>query len=329
MSYFRRIIDRTLGPIQPSVRPALTPDSIPESPAETKLSPASKKRKDGPSEMDVKGALAAMSASVKVDLPKEDTNEIETNTEPEKKPRESHVGALHIIEAQEPLPPADTSSNTQDISVTKQQQPVSPKLPPEQEEGSIVQAMINATAKRPDTESRPATEIRVHDDIINVAQSVRPISSGDSFKPVAGKEIRVHDDIINVAQSVRPISSGDSFKPVAGKEIREIQSLPEQHPAYLKEVALSQDVVVSSKGSRTGNDEQKKYRLHAPTAPIGAKYTSNISSLEEAGVTINIGRIEVKTEPAPAEPEKRPMHKFSPTLSLADYLKLRSEGKIG
>ena len=292
MSYFRRIIDRTLGPIQPSVRPALTPDSIPESPVETKLSLASQKRKDAPSQKDVKGALAAMPASVKADLPKDGTNEIETNTEPEK-PQESHVEVLQIIEAQKPLRPADTSSNTSDISVTKQ--PVSPARPREQE-ASTVQAMINASANRPGIESGPATEIRVHDDI-------------------------------KIAQSVRPVLS-DSFKPVAGKEIREIQPAPGQPPTYLKEVAPLQDVA-SFTGSRTGNDDQQKYPLLVPTAPIGVKYASNISPPEETVVTINIGRIEVRTEPPPAEPAKRPTHKFSPTLSLADYLKLRAEGKIG
>ena len=40
---------------------------------------------------------------------------------------------------------------------------------------------------------------------------------------------------------------------------------------------------------------------------------------------INIGRIEVKAE-APAKPALRV--KFAPTLSLADYLKQRSEEKL-
>lgn len=47
---------------------------------------------------------------------------------------------------------------------------------------------------------------------------------------------------------------------------------------------------------------------------------------EETIVTINIGRIEVRAEP-PAKPARVPRRRFTPALSLADYLKQRSEGK--
>jgi hypothetical protein len=63
-----------------------------------------------------------------------------------------------------------------------------------------------------------------------------------------------------------------------------------------------------------------------PTSPNNMKYSSRANQPEDTVVMINIGRIEVKAE-APATPALRV--KFSPALSLADYLKQRSEGKIG
>jgi hypothetical protein len=63
-----------------------------------------------------------------------------------------------------------------------------------------------------------------------------------------------------------------------------------------------------------------------PTSPSKMRYSAPSNQPEETVVMINIGRIEIKAE-APAKPPLR--HKFSPALSLADYLKQRSEGKIG
>jgi hypothetical protein len=56
------------------------------------------------------------------------------------------------------------------------------------------------------------------------------------------------------------------------------------------------------------------------------RYSAPTHQPEETVVMINIGRIEIKAEPAS---KPAPRLKFSPALSLADYLKQRSEGKIG
>jgi hypothetical protein len=274
----------------------VTPDSIPESPAEARpAQPSWKRNYTPPAEKEVKDELATVPALVKgKDLSNGDMKVIDTGSRPEKL-QQNHPEGLNDIEPQRPIQPADTQENGSNISIKNQ--PIISPAHKHEREGHPLLATTKPSVSESDIKSGPAAQINVRDNDDKIAQTEKPFA----------------DDIVKPA--------------MINNQIHKIQPMPEEPPRFIQDVAPLKYDDATVAGPKAGYDAQQKYPSLLPAEPIRTKYLSNISPPEETTVTINIGRIEVKAEP-PAEP-KRTKQKFSPALSLADYLKMRSEGRIG
>jgi hypothetical protein len=250
MSYFGRVIDRTIGSAMRSVRPTITLDSIPEGPAmATGSAPSSRIRKKYvPPEKDVNGQLEHTPSTEKADSPKDDT---------------------------------------MNRSITTKQEPPSRWGQLNEQEGSAAAQMAK---NDPADNSGHSTDIRAN----------------------YNKEIEPAD------------------KPIANKDTPEILPAYNHLPDSSQELVPLKGSAPSANSKIDKNPRQSKSPSVAPAVQNSVSYDpATFSSQEETVVTINIGRIEVRVEPQQLEPVKRQRNKFSPALSLADYLKQRSEGKIG
>lgn len=265
MSYFSQIIDRTLSSGHQLVRPAVTPDSIPESPVNAKGDRTNKVRRYTPSENNVKGPpISAIAVEGKEDSSQNHATGIELKGQ-EEKGQASH---REITLAAEPQTLVGPANSREDDSDSIPRQPPEPKRVQERQELSIAEM-----------ESKNLQIDRV----------------GAETGPVA--------------------------------EISEIQYESEK-PSKFTQVQKPHENDMPLTHLKTGNDDQQRHPPLVPANTDTTRFSFPVRETEETVVTINIGRIEVMAEQQ-SEPARRPRQKFSPSLSLADYLKQRSEGKMG
>lgn len=299
MSYFSRVIARTLGDAQRSVRPSVTPDSIPEKYySETKIASTSRLKKYLLSEMKIKDSTTAASTldAGKENMPKHDAKKIDPIDEPIRS-KESPAEVPHS-ESRKSLGNKDkVDADVSDESVTQQlSQPI---YSSDQGLPNIVQSMKNLSISKSTFGPEPVTDIRIISD--NAV-----ISSLDNNPSASLPGSLVTENKI-------------SEKPLAS----------EQHSDSTQDLLPFRKNASSSPSSKAQNGGQAKYPPLVPTVSNRVRYLGNMMARsEEIVVTINIGRIEVRAEKR-AEPSERPRYKFTPALSLADYLRQRSERKIG
>jgi hypothetical protein len=309
MSYFRRIIDRTLGPPLPHVRPALTPDSILENPAiEAKSTPTSRERKITRPGKEANPSLAAVDAK--------DDEARKVPGAPERLPQYPKETLLSAA-ADETMPKPESHL---DIAPVIPSASVKESTPPRSYEQKV--PAPHASKDAPAAEAGPETEIRI-DKVLEPARRQPPSSEG---------AVRMQEPDMS-AKPTRATAGeppGRTFSELArsivGKE-KIHDTLPEPELEPLRASALSEKYTPDA-GAKTSSDGQQERTVLAPAGSKGTKYSVHAQQPEETVVTINIGRIEVRAE-SPAEPAPVPRRRFSPSLSLADYLKQRSEVKAG
>jgi hypothetical protein len=291
------VIARTQGDAQRSVRPSVTPDLIPENYSETKNASTSRLRKNVLSEMKIKERTTAATArdAGKGNVPQHDAKKIEAIDELLRH-KKSSAAFVHS-ESQKSLGSKDKAgADASEQSII--QQLSRPIHSPDQDEPNILQNMKDLPISKSTYDPEPGTDISIiRDNAI--------ISSLDN--PSATLPVNL----------------------VVDNKISEKRLASEQHPASTQDRSPYRENASSSPSSKAHNGDQAKYPPLVPAVSSHrVKDFGNMPQSEETVVTINIGQIEVRAE-KPAEPPERPRYKFTPALSLTDYLRQRSEGKIG
>ena len=297
MRYFEHIIDRTLGSAPYPVRPAVTPDSIPESLAmEAKSAPASDGHKVAqPGKQAKDPAEPAMAGN-------------------------SRRGNLHKGDAARKVSGAPPRQERPPDTV--QDFPVVPGIKESQPSGPEIQKALAPPAAKDvfavnTAESEPATE--------RVGKVLEPAPERlPAEKAVTGMQepdARATDEEPVKQTFSQPVESP------ADKKEKTYALLPEPEPELEpSRLSAPQENYAHDAGTKTASGTQPENPSIVPAASGIWKYPTHALQPEETVVTINIGRIEVRAE-QPAEPARVPRRRFSPSLSLTDYLKHRSEGK--
>ncbi len=300
MNYFRRIIHKTIGSVQPSVSPAVIPESMNESPvalasgkqaappipAGKNIAPASETLVPYAASDPIKNSKALSHV-----LPAAD--EAETVVESGVLPKESQV-----LPSQANLLPSDDP-----LEKSTRIQP-SPIEPPSKEQESLrVKNSDDADDAKPMmgvAEKRVIKQIGLDEESAALMKT-----NEDSSEPSLLYEPQLigGKDKANDKSDVEPWLHLDSIAPKQGTTL-----------------------LTGKKADLLQENRQDAHPTLLPAAPGRTRYSGTANQSDETVVMINIGRIEVKAE-MPAKPALR--YKFSPALSLADYLKQRSEGKIG
>jgi hypothetical protein len=307
MNYFGRIIHKTIGPVQHSVRPAVTPESIPETPhalAAKQDMPAGKN-----TIAPANGNLIPHATPHATSAPIENSMAPSSHVTPAAAAPEAVAtveGGILPKEPQALLSPANLVSSDRPLEKSTSVRPAPIEAPSKEPESFSVKNSDDADAKP----RLAVVEQRV----------VKQASLGE-------ESAAAHMEEDN--ETSPELSLLDEPQILGGKEktndkLADVESWPQGDS-----IAHKQAMPVTSPKADLlhENMQDASYSILAPTAPSKTtRYSALTSQPEETVVMINIGRIEVKAE-VPAKPTLRP--KFSPALSLADYLKQRSEGKIG
>lgn len=293
MSYFRRIIDRTLGPVPHSIRPAVTPASIYESSS----SVAAKQSKPT---IPVHKSTAPVSKESALDQHltpvTEDAKTVKSSISPE---------GPQVLPA-----PAIKSSFDRSSDKASAGQSALIEIPNKESELPPVKNSGDAATW---PELAPAEQPVAREVTMNVQES----AEGTKEELPAANE-----------EPPKPVLLDESQLLVGKANANDKLPLEETGPESLHAMAPPQGGVpaVDLKANLSYGRRQDASPALMPAAPGKTRYPAPANQSEETVVTINIGRIEVKAE-MPAK--SAPRHRFSPALSLSDYLKQRSEGKMG
>jgi hypothetical protein len=282
MSYFKKIVDRTLNTDSGSLRPAITPDSIPEL-LETNAQhgkPARKiKAPSAPNASDEKQQPPA-------DLPPRSGPEAKTLSE-EDRPQE------HAIDTTKAPEKNQTDAQGPASLEHKKTAQVTPEMPQTDSVPLILNPRVAKSAPEDAKVPAPRPDMIFDSERTEMLAKESLIISTDKEKP----------DIATPAApraAMKVGQAGNAFQ-IKRQERRDLATkdspVPERYPHVRPAMRESAD-----------------------------KYVSATPQPEETMVTINIGRIEVRAVTS-GEPKSLPHKEFSPPLSLAEYLKQRTEGK--
>jgi hypothetical protein len=165
--------------------------------------------------------------------------------------------------------------------------------------------------------------------------------------PVTGKQTginggpqHIHDRPSSIATG-RPIGEPDKHSKSASVSSLDLISSVSFTSDNQMDVPFPEKAIKSMKGTslpstknysrETGEEiisaDQHKRTILVPSGSKTLRNSADEHKFEEIMVSINIGRIEVRADPT-SETIHNPAHTFSPSLSLADYLKQRSKASI-
>jgi hypothetical protein len=334
MNYFRRIIHKTIGPVQHSLRPGVTPESIPEIP------PALAAKQDMPAGKNIAPANGNFTPQA-TSAPIENSKELPSHVMPPASPaaavaaaaageaEETVEGSILPIEPQALPSPANLVSSDRPLKKSPSHRP----------------APLEATSKEPelfsvknsdDAYAKPRLAVSEHpikkpgglteESTAYIEENENPpeLSLLDKPQFLGGKENKSNDKLdVESLPQLDSIASKQAM-PITSPKADLLHENRQGAYSTLEPTSPSKTLEPTSP-SKTLEPTSPSKTLE-PTSPSKMKYSAPTNQPEETVVMINIGRIEIKAE-APAKPALR--LKFSPALSLADYLKQRSEGKIG
>jgi hypothetical protein len=321
MSYFRRIIHKTIGPVQHSLRPGIMPESIPETPH------ALAAKQDMPAAKNIAPANGNFT-------PHATSAPIETSEELRSHVKRATAAAAAAGEAEETVEdggilPKEPQSLPSPANLVSSDSPLEKSTP-------LLPEPIETPSKEPELLS-----VKNSDDAY--AKPRLAVSEQPAVKPGGLSE----ESTAHIEENENPpeLSLLDKPQFLGGKENKSNDKLDVESLPQLGSIAPIQAVPSTSpKADLLHENRQDAYPALEPTSPSKAleptspskaleptspskmRYSTPTNQPEETVVMINIGRIEIKAEPAS---KPAPRLKFSPALSLADYLKQRSEGKIG
>ena len=311
MNYFRRIIHKTIGPVQHSLRPGVTPESIPETPhaLAAKQDMLAGKNNIAPAN----GNFTPHATSAPIENSKELPSHVKRATAAAGEAEKTvEAGGILPIEPQALPSPANLVSSDRPLEKsTPLIRPAPLEAPSKESESLSVKNSDDAYAKP-----------------LLAAAEQRAVKPGDFSEESSahreGNETPPELSLLDKSQFL-----GDKEKKSNDK--LDVEALP-QRDSIAPRQAMT---ITSPKADLLHESRQDAYsaleptspsKTLEPTSPSKMRYSAPTHQPEETVVMINIGRIEIKAEPAS---KPAPRLKFSPALSLADYLKQRSEGKIG
>ena len=310
MNYFRRIIHKTIGPVQHSLRPAVTPESIPETPH------ALAEKQDMPTGKNIAPANVNYTPHA-TSAPLENSKEPPSHVKPASA---TAAEAETTVEGGGGILPKETQPLPSPANLVSSDSPLEKSTP-------LRPAPIEAPSKEPELLSVKNSDDAYAKPRLAVAEQRVAEPGGVSEESTAHMEENETPPELSLLDKL-PFPGGKENK---SNDKLDVESLPQ-----LDSIAPRQAVPITSpKADLLHENRQDAYsalaptspsKTLAPTSPSNTRYSARTNQPEETVVMINIGRIEIKAE-APAKPA--PRLKFSPALSLADYLKQRSEGKIG
>jgi hypothetical protein len=334
MNYFRRIIHKTIGPVHHSLRPGVTPESIPETPhalAAKQDTPA------GKNIVPANGNFTPHARSAPIENNKEAPSHVKSAAAAGE--AEENVEAGLLPKEPQPLPsPANLVSSNRPLEKSTPLQPEPIEPPSKEPELFSVNNSDDAYEKpRPAVAEQSVVKPRSHSEesTAQMEENETPPEPSPLDEPqfLGGKESKSNDklDVESLPQedSIAPRQAVPSTSPNADllRENRQdtYSPLEPTSPSKTLEPTSPSKTLEPTSPSKTLEPTSPSKTLE-PTSPSKMRYSAPTHQPEETVVMINIGRIEIKAEPAS---KPAPRLKFSPALSLADYLKQRSEGKIG
>lgn len=293
MSYFRKIADRMANSKQDgSLKPAVVPDSIPQ-PMSMSAANTNPEEPDTPIYADKQQPpfprRAILAADKENTLTQSKTNHENASVSGEKeieKPEISTPGTPNKIDSM-----AATDNQTQAKPGAK---PDNNLVPPDVAQDMPLQR-----------DKPPALPLPTH----SLKEKVRYVDSS----PAADRQ----NDLSISAEN------GDLAKP--HKDSSPGILVPNE--ASEKEQPASAELENFIPAQKEGQPNPVSQLRPAIQYGGGAKYSPAPpeQKKEETVVTINIGRIEVRTTATPSDPKPFTRKEYSPSLSLAEYLKKRSE----
>jgi hypothetical protein len=331
MNYFRRIIHKTIGPVQHSLRPGVTPESIPETPhaLAAKQDMLAGKNNIAPAN----GNFTPHATSAPIENSKELPSHVKRATaaaaagEAEKT---VEAGGILPIEPQALPSPANLVSSDRPLEKsTPLIRPAPLEAPSKESESLSVKNSDDAYAKpllaaaeqravKPGDFSEESSAHREGN------ETPPELSLLDKSQFLGDKEKKSNDKL-----DVEALPQRDSIAPRQAMTITSPKAdlLHEsRQDAYSALEPTSPSKTLEPTSPSKTLEPTSPSKTLEPTSPSKMRYSAPTHQPEETVVMINIGRIEIKAEPAS---KPAPRLKFSPALSLADYLKQRSEGKIG
>lgn len=322
MSYFRRIAESTIGTSKRKIMQAVTANQIPES-------------------FEIKNMKAVKA---------ERGSDADTLFESTKNPKEK--------------PNPETTNNAESLDKSEEQSKKNAGIDKtvRRFESAIVESEEKSSTKTSDDfgkskfKENKVSEIDSHtnkEQVRNreIAYDVEPSSStAESFKIPSDKEslksenkknktpepleIRLHDD--KKTQASKNLTSNELLysadAPMQGKKIP--VDVPIEEKKYNAEKSSVPDIDSMKTREKKYSEVQQvpqvvnpnKISVILPRDPVKIQKNQKSPPTQETVVTINIGRIEVTTS-AQSGQTPRPQTKFTPPMSLNEYLKKREANK--
>ena len=323
MNYFRRIIHKTIGPVQHSLRPGVTPESIPETPhaLAAKQDMLAGKNNIAPAN----GNFTPHATSAPIENSKELPSHVKRATAAAAAAGEAEktveAGGILPIEPQALPSPANLVSSDRPLEKsTPLIRPAPLEAPSKESESLSVKNSDDAYAKpllaaaeqravKPGDFSEESSAHREGN------ETPPELSLLDKSQFLGDKEKKSNDKL-----DVEALPQRDSIAP------RQAMTITSPKADLLHESRQDAYSALEPTSPSKTLEPTSPSKTLEPTSPSKMRYSAPTHQPEETVVMINIGRIEIKAEPAS---KPAPRLKFSPALSLADYLKQRSEGKIG
>jgi hypothetical protein len=319
MNYFRRIIHKTIGPVQHSLRPGVTPESIPETPhaLAAKQDMLAGKNNIAPAN----GNFTPHATSAPIENSKELPSHVKRATaaaaagEAEKT---VEAGGILPIEPQALPSPANLVSSDRPLEKSTPLIRPAPLEAPSKESESLsvknsdAKPLLAAAEQRAVKPGDFSEESSAHRE---GNETPPELSLLDKSQFLGDKEKKSNDKL-----DVEALPQRDSIAP------RQAMTITSPKADLLHESRQDAYSALEPTSPSKTLEPTSPSKTLEPTSPSKMRYSAPTHQPEETVVMINIGRIEIKAEPAS---KPAPRLKFSPALSLADYLKQRSEGKIG
>ena len=293
MSYLRRIIRRTLVGNSDVIKPAITPESIPDyfDGGKSKALRATSSQKIDPipervqeTHSDVRGNKQAISEDAKAS---EKMEIVERDIFIEAKANQNVDKPLHLEPEQQKEVPAEPYKPLPPISVSSE------KL----------------------HELEPETTLRP----LNLQTSTM------EDKQVSAKV----GHVLPEPRSEDVPKGGESPSAQMNLKNPQDREKPEREYPLLESQSKADETHLDVPGADAHPQimlEENRPYIKPPAFASNTRYTSVAQQTNETIVTVNIGRIELKALPQEAPVSQRPAE-FSPPLSLEEYLKQRAKGR--
>jgi hypothetical protein len=329
MSYFRRTVERTLSSAQLSVKPAAIPEYVLEN-LELAAKSASVNQIRNNIWLEKKDEKQLMSAG---DITKR--NELLAGP---KKPSETQVDNMRSVTGK-----AKGSSASPTKALANKSNDDDPAMHTMERKKLAMPKIAEARTAQMETESEHDMEDPVVPIRIISAQEPTEIEATGYLQPSSETHIEpIHmvADGSSSPSSQQSSGSNEASSTTTSSAVDEEKKYdaPPTTPdtlelEHLRIIMPQKNDGVSEVGAKGDHDRQRHHQEEDEYHPLLTTTVETNDSVsgtktDEPMVTINIGRIEVRTDSSTA-PAQIPRHKFAPTLTLADYLKQRSEGRIG